>query len=248
MRKTHLVKYILLTSIRSKLYYGIFVLLFIVFGISNFIGSTALSEEIKMQLVYFAGGIRFIIIGGIVIFVCFYIGKSFDNKEIEFILSKNITRNEFVFILWISFCIIGIALLLSAIILLSLYQQSFVGNFLWSLSMVFEILIVITFAITISLAFKNAFNSILSTFSFYFISRMFGFFTYSIDLSKYNDFLSLLLKTLSMFFPRLDLFAKSEWLIYGLNNPQEYYIIVVQSVIYIPLLMFIAFHDFNKKY
>lgn len=83
---------------------------------------------------------------------------------------------------------------------------------------------------------------------------MMGFFVYSISIPKRAaeistpiNFANGLLKYLSSVFPRLDLFAKSEWLIYGINNYKDIYIILIQSLIYIIFLLFLAFYDFKKK-
>ncbi len=55
------------------------------------------------------------------------------------------------------------------------------------------------------------------------------------------------LKILSVIFPRLDLFGQSSWLNYGITDYSNLKIIVFQSLIYIPLMIFMAFHDFKKK-
>ena len=81
-----------------------------------------------------------------------------------------------------------------------------------------------------------------------------GFFVYSIDLPKstevvknWHDLTESLLKFISSVFPRLDLFGKTEWLVYGIKDYSEIYIILTQSVIYILLMLFVAFYDFGKK-
>jgi hypothetical protein len=55
------------------------------------------------------------------------------------------------------------------------------------------------------------------------------------------------LKILSVLFPRLDLFAQSSWAIYGIKENVVLLIILFQSIIYLSLMIFMAFHDFKKK-
>ena len=62
-----------------------------------------------------------------------------------------------------------------------------------------------------------------------------------------NHFMPAMLKIISVLFPRLDLFGQSEWLIYGISDFSRIKIIALQSLIYIPLMIFMAFHDFKKK-
>lgn len=74
----------------------------------------------------------------------------------------------------------------------------------------------------------------------------------AIDLPQnYNDIknntIAMGLKFLSAIFPRLDLFAQTSWPTYGINDSSILYLIFFQSIIYLPLLIFMAFHDFKKK-
>ncbi len=56
-----------------------------------------------------------------------------------------------------------------------------------------------------------------------------------------------ILQTMSAVFPRLDLFAQSKWLIYGIESSSFVKIVVYQFLIYLPLLIIMSFHDFRKK-
>ena len=62
-----------------------------------------------------------------------------------------------------------------------------------------------------------------------------------------NNFFGSGLKFMSAIFPRLDLFGQSSWLSYSIENFDNLKIIALQSLIYIPLMIFMAFHDFKKK-
>ena len=97
-----LFKFILLTGLRDKLYLSLLIILAGIFGLSNLIGFSALSEEAQMQLVYFAFLSRIVIVCGMILFICFYINKEFENKEIDFILSKPISRNAFILFIMLS--------------------------------------------------------------------------------------------------------------------------------------------------
>jgi hypothetical protein len=242
-----LFKFILLTALRDKLYLGLFVILCGVFGLSNLVGFSALSEEAQMQLVYFAFLSRLVIVCGMILFICFYINKSFENKEVEFILARPISRNTLILSYWCSFTLITLILLIPVTIVIILYNRSLIGLLWWIVSVVLELMLVSTFAITASLILSSAVMSVLATASFYFISRMMGFFVYSVSIPSNMYSLNAFLKILSSIFPRLDLFGKTEWLVYGAINTQDICVILLQSLIYVPLMLFVAFHDFNKK-
>ena len=91
---------------------------------------------------------------------------------------------------------------------------------LWSLSLLFEILIMSSFAILASLILSSAIASVFACISFYFISRIIGLAVSTIIIPNqltninFQGLLELTLKFISIFLPRLDLFAKSKWLVY----------------------------------
>ena len=62
-----LFKFILLTGLRDKLYLSILLILAGIFGVSNLVGYSALSEGAQMQVVYFAFLSRLVIVLGMVL-------------------------------------------------------------------------------------------------------------------------------------------------------------------------------------
>jgi len=131
-------------------------------------------------------------------------------------------------------------------------KPSIAGLIIWSCTLLSELLIIICFSLLASLILKNSFSAIMASFAFYTISRLMGVFVMAIELPQdlaeaKNHILATGLKFLSALFPRLDLFAQSSWLNYGINDAYGLKIIFWQSLIYIPLMIFMAFHDFKKK-
>ena len=249
-----ILKYILLTALRDWLYVGLFIILMTAFGLSYVLGSTALVEQDQMSIVYIAGSSRMILVVGIILFVCFHIRRSFDNKEVEFILSKSISRHKFIFSYLLGFIIVSLIVLLPVIILLLFADTNKIGLFYWSLSLLFELLIIMTFSILASLILRSSVVAVLASLGFYIISRMMAFFVLTAkipqninEVANTQLFLKSFLKFLSAIFPRLDLFAKSDWLIYGMSGVSDIYIIIAGSLIYIPLMIFMSFYDFSKK-
>ena len=250
-----ILKYILLTAIRDKLYIGLFIILLGAFGLSSIMGGASIIEKVETSTVFIAGSIRLIFAIGIILFTCFHIRKSFDHREVEFILSKNISRHKFILAYLLGFFLVALFILIPlAIALYFFVNPNFEGLCYFIVSLAFEILIIITFAIVASLILSSAVSAALATISFYFISRMMGFFVLTVSIpqsvsqiSNLQSFLNSILKSISVIFPRLDLFASTSWLIYGVENFYDIKIIFTQSLIYIPLIIFVAFYDFRKK-
>ena len=249
-----ILKYILLTAVRDRLYVGLSIILLAAFGISCALGNSSLIENSQATTAYVAGFSRMIFAVGMILFVCFYVRKSFDNREIEFILSKSISRHNFILAYLIGFILVALLIIVPLTILLFLIKANIVGLGYWSISLFLEALIIITFSLLAALILKSAVSAVLASLGFYILSRMMGFFVLTIeipknitDFSSTNRILHVVLKSISVAFPRLDLYCKSDWLIYGLNDFSNLYIIIGQSIIYIPLMIFMAFFDFNRK-
>lgn len=250
-----ILKYILLTAIRDWLYAGLFISLIAALGISSLLGSTSLVEKSQMTIVYMSGSSRLILALGIILFVCFHIHRSFENKEVEFILSKSIPRYKFICSYLLGFSLVTtLTIIPLTLIMILAGEVNKVGLGIWILSLFLEINILVTFAILATLILRSIVSAILATIGFYILARMMGFFVLTIkipekisDINTAKQFLQAVLKVLSTIFPRLDLFAKSDWLIYGIDNFANINLILLQSAIYIPLMIFMAFYDFNRK-
>ncbi len=252
-----ILKYILLSGTRDRLYLGLFISLIVTFSLSIFLGSTALVEEQQMTTVYIGGLSRAVLVVGTILFVCLNINRAFENKEVEFILSKAISREQFILSYLAGFFIAVLLIIIPLVIaMLVVTQANKFGLLIWSLSLLSELMIMISFALLASLILKNSFSSIMATLGFYIISRLMGMFVMAINLPAKvtsetfelsTHSFGLVLKILSVVFPRLDLFGQSEWLNYGITDFSNLKIILFQSLIYIPLMIFMAFHDFKKK-
>jgi ABC-type transport system involved in multi-copper enzyme maturation permease subunit len=246
-------KYLIITSIRSKLFYSIFALLGMTIFVSLFIGSTSLIEQKQTSLVFLAGLTRTISILSIIIFICNYISRILENKEIDLILSKDFSRDKIILSYVVAFSFNFLIFITIPFLLILLLGNNPLGAFIWFLSLLFEGLIIIIFAILISVIIKNAIPTTLISISFYFLSRTMGFFA-SNRTDSISDFSfaslegigAFLMKIISTLFPRIDLFTQSSWLT---NTPSfaEIQTILLQFVIYFFLMLFMALYDFEKS-
>ena len=248
-----ILKYILKNGVRDRLYIGLFVSLIITFGVSVFLGSTMLVEQQATTVVFIAGSSRVILAVGMILFVCLSINRAFENKEVEFILSKAISRQQFVLAYLIGFFVTSLLIFIPlAIAIFLISNADKVGLIIWLITLLLENFLVIIFALLVSLILKNSFSAIMASFAFYIIARLMGMFVMAIKLPQdialiKNNFLAIILKFFSVLFPRLDLFAQSSWLIYGFKDYSQISIILLQFFIYFLLLIFMSFHDFKKK-
>jgi ABC-type transport system involved in multi-copper enzyme maturation permease subunit len=248
-----ILKYILLAGIRDRLYIGLFITLAASFSLSIFLGSTSFVEAQQTTAAYIAGSSRAILAIGMILFVCLSVARAFENKEVEFIISKSISREQFILSYIAGFFLAAFLIFIPLVIaILVVTQANKFGLLIWSASLLSELMIVISFALLASLILKNSFSAIMASFGFYMISRLMGVFVLAINLPQdiaqaKTQSLGFGLKLLSALFPRLDLFTQSDWLSYGVSGVSNLKIIFIQALIYIPLMIFMAFHDFKKK-
>lgn len=247
-------KYVMLSALRDKLFFGLFIAIISLFGISSLIGFTATTEEALMQSVIFAGSFRLMIIFGMIIFICFHINKSYENKEISFMLSKDISREKFLLSYWISFNLIALLLLIFfLLIFLCFCEYNLLGMLQWVVSILFETMLITMFSILASFVLQSAVFSVFVASGFYIVARLMGFFI-NINLITgsnkiYNFFLELsqtLSKAVSALIPRLDLFGQTKWLVYSADF-DVFTIITLQFIIYTLIMFVMAFYDFRKK-
>ena len=250
------IRYTLLTAMRDKLFLGLLTAIALVYGLAVFTGSTALSEQQHMMLALFAGGSRITLVIGLIVFVCFHVRRAFDNREIESILSKPISRTQFIMGYWLGFVLIAAFMLIPiAVIALNIDQTNLIGLAVWCMSLLCETIVIIAFALLCSIMLKSAVSAVMASFAFYFISRLMGFFVAALFTqesmlgvsSGIASYAVPLIKAISTVIPRLDLYAKSNWMIYGIAQEQDVWIFPVQSLVFILLLLAMAVFDLKRK-
>lgn len=246
------IRYILLTAFRDRLFIG--VLLGVVFAaaISATLGSTAFLEEKQMTLTYAAGSARLILAVGLIVFVCFHIRSAFETKEIDVMLSRPLSRASLVVAYWLGFTVVAFLLVLPVVgvigVLGLLNIEGYAG---WALSLMLEAALVVALALFSAFTLRSAVTSVLACMGFYVLSRMMAFFVITADSPSMGQMPYLLLKytlkAISSVVPRLDFFAKTEWLVYGFNVSQEWFLFLMQAGIFIPLLLVATIMDFRRK-
>ncbi len=245
----------LLTASRDLLFLGLFVLVLFGILISKFVGSTALVEKAEMQVTYLAAISRLIINLGLILFIVFHVRRSFENKEVELLLSKPISRQKFVLSYYLGFTILAVIISISSSVLIfSLSPVTFLPTIFWSFSVLCENLIIISFAILASFMLKSAISASLASLAFYSLARMMGFFVSGVKFENFADlqftvqsFSEVILIFCSIFLPRLDLFSKTEWLLYGNFKMADFWVILVSISIYPAFLFLMTLIDFKKR-
>jgi len=248
------VRYILLTALRDRLFLGVIFGVVVASMIASVLGGTAMVESVQMQLSYAAASSRMIIAVGVIVFVCFHIRHAFEAREIDVFLSRPISRASLVISYAFGFIVVSTLLVIPTLsmVLISGGLYHWKISLLWGLSLLLEQWLVVVLALFAAFTLRSAVSAVLAALGFYVLSRMIGFFVMTsasgmlFHIPWLNEMLRNILKWVSILVPRLDFFAKTEWLIYDFQS-QEIMLFIIQAAIFVPLLLAAAIYDFRKR-
>ena len=252
-----LVNYILLSAIRDKIVISILLIIALSLSISVYLGSAALTEKEKFVAVYSAGGIRVAAVIGLILFITFYIRRSFESRDIDFLLSRPISRLSFVFSHVAAFGLIAIGFCLVCSAALYPFVGGIEGNSfgLWSLSLLIEFLIMALAAMFFAMVISSAAASALITLGFYTLSRLIGQLVNIVASNKVGSVeadggfavMGNLMQAISLFIPRLDLMAQTSRLIYGAEGVVGFSFVLYHGVIFAGFIISATIIDLLKK-
>lgn len=216
-----LVKYILTAARRDRLMITLALMILMGASVAIFMGSAAVTERSYFALVLGSGGLRFLGVMGVVLFCCFYVRRSFDSKEVEFLLSRPISRASFLVSHAVAFSIL--AALIAAAITLVVYflgRPDMTGLLVWGASLMAELSIMAVASLFFSMVLSSASGSALATLGLYALARMVGTLLGILSAAPLNWFFAVIgsvMKLISVVTPRLDMMGQTSWLIYGVD-------------------------------
>lgn len=248
------IRYVLLTATRDRLFFGLLIGVLAAAYISSVLGSTAMLETAQMSLTFTAASARVIIMIGLIVFVGFHMKNAFEAREIDVLLSRPISRTTLVLSYWLGFAVVASLLVLPTIALIALIGTiNKTGFLLWSVSLLLESWLVVSLALFAALTIRSGVGTVLASLAMYTLSRMMGFFVMATQTTSLFGKTEVtigarwIMEAISTLIPRLDFYAKSSWLIYGAKSYDDLNLFVLQSAVFIPLLIAASVIDFKRK-
>lgn len=248
-----LVRYVLMAALRDRLVISLG--LFVIVGacLSIFLGSAALIEFDQFSRVFAAGGLRFAGVVGLVLFVVFHIRRSFDNRDVDFLLSRPLSRTGFLLSHAIAFTILAVFLSLAIGVAILVVSPGVlgIGHALWILSLTVEFIIIVNTALFFSMVLTSAAGSAMAVFGLYVLARLMGQLL-GIAGKQGDSFFSPIfegvMNMVSMVVPRLDLMAQTTWLIYPDSIGEvNFTFVIFQGLIYTGLIICAALIDLRRR-
>ena len=217
-----LIGYILTAALRDKLVMTLMLMILLGAGVSVFLGSSGVTEQESFAVVFGAGGLRFLGVLGIVLFVSFYMRRSFETKEVEFLLSRPISRMRFLFSHAFAFGVISLAVTAAVVAAVFFLGKPNTGGLIvWGLSIASENVIIASTALFFSMVLSSAAGAALATLGFYVLCRLIGMLIGIAAQPPENMAFALLnnlMDVVSVIVPRLDMMGQTSWLVYGVEG------------------------------
>ncbi len=242
----------ILAAKRDMLFRGSIIAILIATGFGFFMGSNALAENTQMKIVYSAYLARAVVMLCIMIFICFHLKRLFENREIETMITKPISRVKIVIGFFIGFCLLLIPIILLIVVLLASFANP-TGLAIWCISFLFESIVVVSFTMFFALFIESPVFSLLLSMSVYVLGRIIGSFVFYISILHrakewfvFQSLTEVLIKIFSVFMPRLDFCAKTGWLI-GEIDYHIFFLGLIQTSVYTLLLLAACAFDFNRR-
>jgi ABC-type transport system involved in multi-copper enzyme maturation permease subunit len=239
---------------RDMLFIGTVLALVVTSAVAFFMGSTALVEQLEMKVVYTSTISRIVTLVGMMIFICFHLKCMFDNREIDMIVSRPISRPQVVGGLFLGFTALSVPIIMLLVVILLPFANK-LGLLFWALSVLLESWVVVSFSMFFALLIRGTVFSLLMSIMTYTIARVIGSFIAYISITRnikelhvFQSLAEFSIKVLSVVLPRLDLCGKSSWLIYGVQSDMRTLIYgMLQSLIFTLLILSATIYDFCKK-
>ncbi len=247
-----MIRYVVTAALRDRLIIGLCFLLIMAVSLSIFMGSAALTEQDRFVAVFAAGSIRMLNVFGLVLFIVFFIRRSFETRDIEFMLSRPIGRIQLVLSFAAGFSILAVFMgLISGACVLALSPHLFSsGHVLWTLSLIVENILMVNVALFFSMILTSAASCAFATLGFYVLSRMMSQILGIIDSGKELvniEALETVMQMISSVMPRLDLMAQTSWIVYGPDPQISYGFVLAQGALYAFLILCAALIDMWRR-
>lgn len=246
-----LVLYVLTAALRDRLVMAMIITLVVGTSLAVFLGSAAIAEKQQFAMVFAGAGLRLAGVLGLVLFTVFFIRRSFDARDVDFILSRPVSRVEFLLSYAAGLSLLALGMAAAQTLCLYIIGGNLFGpsHISWAVSIAFENIIMVNAALFFSMILSSAATAATATAGFYILARLMGQLLGIIDSTGKSTFIynlmEYILQAISAVMPRLDLMAQTSWLIYG--EAVEISSILLQGAIFTILIITAALIDLVRR-
>ncbi len=251
-RITTIAWYTALEAIRGNLFWLVAGIALFCLMLGFFVGELAITESVMAQGSICGALLRLSAVFIVALFAINTVNQDFQEQRIEMLLALRLTRAEYGFGKFFAFCLIAwmIAICMSVSLLFFLPVNQVLW---WGISLVFELSIVVAFALFCVISLRQMTMAVIVVMGFYLLARSINAIQLMVNtpiigsLSSANEMMRLLVDGIQMLLPNFDHYAQTEWLIYGIDDGLSLINIFLQTFIYCGLLIGAALFDLYRK-
>lgn len=251
MFNTLLIRYVLTAALRDRLVLSFALILVVATSLSLFLGSAAVVEQGQFSLVFAGGALRIILSLALVLFVVFHMRRSFETKDVDFLLARPISRFSYIISHSAAFSLLAVLFsILSGSVLLGIGGGALTeGQMLWIVSVMAESVIMVNLALFFAMVVSSAVGAALACFGFYILGRMMGQLLGIIDANQglWAHILQYPLQLVSALMPRLDLMGQTSWLVYGVGEGVGLTYVLAQAGVFVLLVLSASLIDLVRR-
>lgn len=247
-----LYRYVLMAALRDRFLWVVLGALVVVVSLSVFFGASSLTERGDFAITFMAFGLRLFGVAALVLFVTNYARRCIDSRDIDYLLSRPLSRSGFVLAHAAAFSTLAVlsALVLGGAVALMQVSDLQAGLFFWWFSLAVEFIIMANIAMFFGFFLSSPTASLIIVFAFYLLSRLIGEIMGIMAAPTYNPFMNFLekiMEVISIFLPRLDLMGHSKWILYGPPETISYGFIFMQGVVFVAVVVCATAMDMRRR-
>lgn len=247
-----LFRYIMMAALRDRLILSIVGLMLVVVSLSVFFGTTVITEQDQFVRSFAAFGVRLFGVVVLVLFVVTYIRRSFEGRDVDYLLSRPIGRIRFILThaAGFSFLAFLVAGFLGGVVAFLQMHNINAGLLSWWLSIGLEFIIMANVAMFFAFVMTSQTVCLIMVFAFYLLSRLIGEILGILQKGGQTGVMSLLSKIMEMisiFIPRLDLMGQTKWLLYGVPETLSLPFIMGQGIVFLLVVIGASVLDMHRR-
>lgn len=247
-----LFRYILMAARRDRFFLSVIGLLVITVCLSIFFGASVITEQDGFMRTFAAFGFRLFGVVALTLFIVSYIRRSFENRDIDYLLSRPIGRVRFVVTHAAAFSFLALitAFLLGGTLAALSIGALQSGVWLWWLSLAVEFIIMANVAMFFAFVISSTTACVAAAFAFYLLSRLMGEILGILQRGGEGpvmQFLGKIMEFISLVIPRLDLMGQSKWILYGVPPDLSFGFVLGQGAVFCFLVIVAAAMDMHRR-
>lgn len=244
--------YILKAAVRDRLLWSVFGMVAVVIALSIFFGASSITEQDQFAVSFSAYGFRLFGVVALSLFVVSFVRRSFEARDIEFLLSRPVGRIPFVVTHALAFSSLAIfvAFILGATLTVILGGALHEGFFVWWLSLAVEFCIMVNVAMFFSFVMVSQTACTMIVFAFYLLARLMGEILGIMAKGASHGIikmLSKLMEVISMLIPRLDMMGQAKWVVYNAAPEVSLGFVALQGLVFVVLAVAATCVDLQRR-